>query len=53
MICPNCKSEIQDNDSDFCPYCGYKIEDRMKYENLIEYNKKEFEKILDKVLERI
>ena len=49
MICPNCETEIQINDSDFCPYCGTYILYKVSRE-LIEHHKKEFKKILDKVL---
>ena len=49
MNCPNCETEIQDNDSDFCPYCGSRIL-YMVSGKLIEYHRKELKKILDKVL---
>ena len=49
MICPNCETEIQDNDSDFCPYCGNRILCVISG-RLIEYHKKELKKILDKIL---
>ncbi|MCK4422873.1 MAG: zinc-ribbon domain-containing protein [Candidatus Omnitrophica bacterium] len=44
MICPNCKSEIKDNDSDFCPYCGNYIR-----EKLTEYYRNEIKEMLDKI----
>jgi len=44
MICPNCKNEIKDNDTNFCPYCGNYI-----LEKLTEYNRNELKEILDKI----
>jgi rubrerythrin len=25
MICPNCSAEVEDNNIDFCPFCGSKL----------------------------
>ena len=41
MICPNCKNEIKDNDTNFCPYCGNYI--------LEKHNRNGIKEILDKI----
>ena len=41
MSCPNCKNEIKDNDTDFCPYCGNYI--------LKKHIRNELKEILDKI----